>query len=65
LFFPAVSAPTRRSLFDVREDEPTDLAGWPWDINPDGQRFLFNIPSEAQPVEPLTVVTNWRAKLKK
>jgi WD40-like Beta Propeller Repeat len=36
-----------------------------WDISPDGQRFLFNIPPEAQPVAPLTVVTNWRARLKK
>lgn len=62
---PSFKVGVPKPLFDVRVDEPTDLAGWPWDISPDGQRFLFNIPSEAQPVAPLTVVTNWRAKLKK
>jgi hypothetical protein len=62
---PSFKVGVPKALFDVRVDKPTDLAGWPWDISPDGQRFLFNIPSEAQPSAPLTVVTNWRAKLKK
>jgi Tol biopolymer transport system component len=35
---------------------------WPYDVSPDGQRFLVNTLSEA--VAPLTVVVNWPAGLK-
>jgi Tol biopolymer transport system component len=53
-----------KPLFEART-RPSDLAGWTWDISPDGQRFLFNIPGEQQSVAPLTVITNWQLKLKK
>jgi hypothetical protein len=36
---------------------------WPYDVTPDGQRFLVNTMSEA--VSPLTIVVNWPAALKK
>jgi len=39
----------------------------PWnlyDVAPDGQRFLFNMPLEWTSANPITVVTNWTEKLK-
>jgi hypothetical protein len=46
-------------LFDV----PTVDGYWPYDVSPDGQRFLVNTMSEA--VAPLTIVVNWPAALKR
>jgi Tol biopolymer transport system component len=45
-------------LFEV----PTFEGYWPYDVSPDGQRFLVNTMSEA--VSPLTIVVNWPAALK-
>src|SRR5579864_1531554 len=40
--------------------------GYQYDVSPDGQRFLAILPNEqAAPPEPLTVVLNWTAGLKK
>ena len=36
---------------------------WPYDVSPDGQRFLVNTLEGA--VAPLTIVVNWPAGLKK
>jgi hypothetical protein len=41
-----------------------------WDVAPDGQRFLMSVPvnllaAADAPVEPMTVVLNWEAGLKK
>jgi hypothetical protein len=46
-------------LFDV----PTVDGYWPYDVSPDGQRFLVNTQDGA--VAPLTIVVNWPAALKK
>jgi hypothetical protein len=35
-----------------------------YDVSPDGQRFLLNIPLEWTSAAPITVVTNWTEKLK-
>jgi Tol biopolymer transport system component len=35
-----------------------------YDVTPDGQRFLLNIPLEWTSAAPITVVTNWTEKLK-
>jgi Tol biopolymer transport system component len=35
-----------------------------YDVTPDGQRFLVNIPLEWTSAAPITVVTNWTEKLK-
>jgi hypothetical protein len=35
-----------------------------YDVSPDGQRFLFNLPLEWSSEAPITVVTNWTEKLK-
>ena len=34
-----------------------------YDVSPDGQRFLLNVPSE-ETTSPITVVLNWTAGLK-
>jgi Tol biopolymer transport system component len=50
---------TVQRLFDV----PTVDGYWPYDVTPDGQRFLINtLDSE---VAPLTIVVNWPGELKK
>jgi len=36
-----------------------------YDVSGDGQRFLAAVPLEGQSQEPLTVVLNWTAGLKK
>ena len=72
--------PERKLLaVDIRL-EPTFQAGTPkvlfdpglrvslareWDVSPDGERFLVNRAIEAAGVEPLTLVQNWRATLRK
>jgi len=35
-----------------------------FDVSPDGQRFLVNVPLEWTSANPITVVTNWTEKLK-
>jgi Tol biopolymer transport system component len=35
-----------------------------YDVSPDGQRFLVNLPLEWTSAAPITVVTNWTEKLK-
>jgi Tol biopolymer transport system component len=39
--------------------------GWSWDVTADGQRFLLNTAAEQQGIAPLTILTNWQARLKK
>ena len=46
-------------LFEV----PVVDGFWPYDVSPDGQRFLVNTLEGAVP--PLTIVVNWPAGLKK
>jgi Tol biopolymer transport system component len=36
-----------------------------YDVSPDGQRFLFNLPLEWSSAAPITVLTNWTEKLKR
>jgi Tol biopolymer transport system component len=38
---------------------------YPYAINPDGSRFLINIPAETNDTAPMIVVLNWTAALKK
>ena len=48
-------------LFELRAQRRGNV----FDVTPDGQRFLVNTPSEAQSSEPMTLVVNWPAELKK
>ena len=53
-----------RELFSV--SPLTSRLATPYDVTADGQRFLVWQPSTAQQGPgPLTVVTNWQARLKK
>ena len=36
-----------------------------YDVSPDGQRFLMLVPAAQAKPEPITVVANWPALLKK
>ena len=38
---------------------------WTFDVSPDGQRFLVNTLVQPSTSEPITLVTNWDADLKK
>jgi hypothetical protein len=37
----------------------------PFDVSADGKRFLVNSPDQPQVAEPINVIVNWDAKLKK
>jgi serine/threonine-protein kinase len=41
----------------------TQSDGWPYDISPDGQRFLATVSGEQAAGSPITVVVNWTAEL--
>jgi Tol biopolymer transport system component len=57
----SVESGTPEVLFQTRPIPPT----WNlYDVSPDGQRFLVNIPLEWTSAAPITVVTNWTEKLK-
>ena len=57
-----VSAP--KALFDLLDFTYTSDVARSWDVSADGQRFLENA-TEQHSVAPLTVVTNWQARLKR
>ena len=59
---PTFQAGTPKVLFDPRMRVG---AGREWDVMADGERFLVNRAIEAPGVEPLTLVQNWPATLKK
>jgi Tol biopolymer transport system component len=50
-----------RDLFTIR---PRGLVGSPYDVTPDGERFLVNELVDV-PEQPVTLVVNWLAGLKK
>ena len=52
---------TPQSLFQTRPIPKTLNL---YDVSPDGQRFLFNVPLEWTSSNPITVVTNWTEKLR-
>jgi Tol biopolymer transport system component len=56
---PEFAAP--RALFRTRQLAKT----WnSFDVSPDGQRFVVNVPLEDSTSSPITIVTNWTGKLK-
>jgi Tol biopolymer transport system component len=55
-------ASTPRALFDVHFKSAT---GWRYDISPDGQRFLVNTVVGEVKANPITLVLNWAAEIKK
>lgn len=64
---PAFSAGVPRALFQVPDSLPVGGGVGivdPFDVSPDGQRFLLS-PSTLNPSEPLSLIVNWTALLKK
>jgi eukaryotic-like serine/threonine-protein kinase len=58
----SVEPSTPRALFAL----PIVDNGWsPYDVAPDGQRFLVRAVPQQQAARPLTVIVNWPALLKK
>jgi eukaryotic-like serine/threonine-protein kinase len=51
-----------QQLFQTRMKFTDD---YPYAINPDGSRFLINIPADTNDSAPMIVVLNWTAALKK
>jgi hypothetical protein len=56
-----------QSLFPFRFSILGRPAGYPYDVAPDGQRFLIPLVEDVQSASapPITIVENWQAALKK
>jgi serine/threonine protein kinase/Tol biopolymer transport system component len=50
-----------RPLFAVRPRPPVRLDAYPYDVSPDGQRFVVNTLTEDTTSTTITVVLNWTA----
>jgi len=57
------AAGTPKALFRTRI-KSLDI-GFPYDVSPDGQRFLVNTLPEGEQRDAISVVQNWTAELKK
>ncbi len=56
----------KNGAFVVNRVEPLFAPpGGAWDVSADGQRFLIAAPPQGEPEEPITVIQNWPAALKK
>ena len=56
-----IEAGPPQSLFQTR---PVPKTWNLYDVSPDGQHFLLNLPLEWTSAAPITVITNWTEKLK-
>ena len=55
-----------RTLFAVPVQRMARLDAYPYDVTPDGQRFLVNTQIGSDlPSTPITFVTNWTASLRR
>jgi Tol biopolymer transport system component len=52
-----------KPLFDVSRAQ--QRRGYPYDVSSDGQRFLVNVVGEESSIEPLTLLINWPAALRR
>jgi eukaryotic-like serine/threonine-protein kinase len=59
---PSFEAGTPRVLFETRLKA---MQGRRWDVSTDGKRFLINTPIGEVKSQPITLVQNWTAELKK
>ncbi|PYV97908.1 MAG: hypothetical protein DMG86_17510 [Acidobacteria bacterium] len=55
--------PVHRAL--LSNQNRTGSAWDPFDVSADGKRFMVNSPDQLQAAEPINVVFNWDAQLKK
>jgi len=58
-----IAAP--RPLFAVRPRPPVRLDAYPYDVSPDGQRFVVNTLIEDTTPTTITVMLNWTDGLTK
>jgi eukaryotic-like serine/threonine-protein kinase len=52
-----------RALFAIRPRPPVRLDAYPYDVSPDGQRFVVNTLRDDTTTTTITVVINWTAGL--
>ena len=60
----ALDTGTPRDLLNVSVPGDAGDNPYPYDVTPDGQRFLVEENAGMQTSVPLTVLVNWQAKLK-
>ena len=48
-----------RPLFAIRPRPPIRLDAYPYDVSPDGRRFVVNALMEDTAADTITVVLNW------
>jgi Tol biopolymer transport system component len=58
-----ISVPRR--LFEIRPRPPVRLDAYPYDVSPDGRRFVVNALTDDTTSTAITVVLNWSADLPK
>jgi Tol biopolymer transport system component len=56
---------TPRVLFDARSFGAASMSIYSYDVTRDGQRFLGISVPEGDTTQPLTLITNWQARLRK
>jgi eukaryotic-like serine/threonine-protein kinase len=62
---PVLQTGIPKPLFQVPASSPINDDAFSWDVAADGKRFLINTMAVAPAAEPVTVVLNWTAGLKK
>ena len=48
-----------RALFAIRPRPPVRLDAYPYDVSPDGRRFVVNVLMDDASSDAITVVLNW------
>jgi Tol biopolymer transport system component len=61
----SVEAGPTQALLTISGSSPASSAGYPYDVSADGQRILTSIPVGDGEIQPVTLVQNWTAALKK
>jgi serine/threonine protein kinase len=59
------STPLFKMLFAVPAPARPAGSAFPYDVTPDGERFLINVPPAATTGQPLTVIINWPAAIRR
>ena len=54
-----------RALFHTALRPVARLDGFPYDVSPDGTRFLLNTVLQEAPPPPLALVVNWPSAIKR
>lgn len=60
-----IDAGIPRELFSASAPVVFSNNPYPYDVTPDGQRFLMEEPAGSENASPLVAVVNWQASLKK